>query len=203
MTHLSDRAISGYLLSGELVIDPLLTPLQPASVDLRLGPLVKHLIPGHYDPVKHESPAIREEAIETLVLGPGQFLLACTFEWVEIPPPLVGIITGKSTLARLGLQVEAAGYADPGWKGHLTLELINLGPLMLVLRVGMPICQIRFDYLTDLPEHLYGDPALGSHYQDSVGPVEAIFSRPSSTSAAYLESKPLGPRGAEGSSTIR
>src|SRR5262245_58367741 len=192
MSHLSDRAIASYLLDGSLVIDPILTPLQPASVDLRLGPVIHHLVPGLFDPRKQDTPTMTEDIVETLMLGPGQFALAATYEWIEIPPGLVGIVTGKSTLARVGLQVEAAGYVDPGWKGHLTLELTNLGPLMLVLAVGMPICQIRFDFLTESPEHLYGDPALGSHYQESVGPVGARFSVPSSRaeSAANSESSP-------------
>jgi dCTP deaminase len=196
MTQLSNRAIQSYLLSGEIVIDPLLTPVQPASVDLRLGPSFSALQRGLFDPAKQASPEVTACEGTYYLLGPDQFVLAVTQEWIEIPGFLSGVVTGKSSLARIGLQVEAAGYVDAGWKGRLTLEIKNLGPMLVALRAGMPICQIRFEYLSEVPEHLYGDPVLGSHYQGSTGPVSAVFS-PLPLRDMAVGSKPLS----EGTST--
>lgn len=176
---LSDVDIIQAMYKIGLVIEPLLEPIQPASVDLRLGDTILEARRGLIDPSKPSSKIRTSEPFKFYTLSPGQFILVSTLEWVEIPPTLIGILTGKSSLARVGLQVECAGYVDPGWRGRLTLELSNLGPGMIVLRPGMKICQIRFEQVSCHPEHLYGDPALDSHYQQSQGPVPARFTIPS------------------------
>jgi len=178
---LSDRDIRTALKTGNLVIDPKPDIIQPASVDLHLGDDGIVLRSGVIDPYHdYRDDRTNEHKMVTPLhlLAPGDFLNVHTLEWIEIPSKLVGILVGKSSLARIGLQVESAGYVDPGWCGRLTLELKNLGPLDIVLRPGMPICQIRFQTLTSKPEHLYGDPALNSHYQGSEGPVEGRFDPP-------------------------
>lgn len=144
--------------------------IQPSSVDLKLGPtLVTYEGGGINDGSVNEIP--HDISTVSWFLFPGQFALAATLEWVEIPDDLVGVLVGKSSLARDGLQVEAAGYVDPGWKGNLTIELKNLGPLTIVLRTGMRICQIRFEQMSGVAQYPYGHPALGSKYQGSHGPV--------------------------------
>ena len=175
MTQLSDQSITSLLISGELVINPLIPSIQPASVDLHLYGELQILPRILFNPAEPHPiyPEILPFKQHTLL--PGGFLLGSTLEYLELPGFLVAVVTGKSSLARLGLQVEAAGYVDPGWKGQLTLELVNLGPMMITLRAGMPICQIRFEYLDQTPTHLYGDPLLGSHYQGSAGPISARF----------------------------
>lgn len=177
---LADASIERALRNRALVIDPLLEPIQSASVDLRLGDRLLKPSRGLIHPGVLEVGGQVEtpESFKFYSLSPGEFVNVCTLEWVEIPPDLIGILTGKSSLARLGLQVECAGYVDPGWKGRLTLELCNLGPSMIVLRPAMKICQIRFEVLSSTPQHLYGDPALNSHYQGSEGPVGARFTEP-------------------------
>lgn len=178
---LSDRDILGYLEQRIIGIDPLPNDIQPASVDLHLHATFRQIKPGLFDPTRERSPDTTEISTskqDGYVLNPGQFLLGATMESIRIPAGFVGIITGKSSLARIGLQVEAAGYADPGWDGNLTLELFNMGPLMIVLRARMPICQIRFEKLSTSSVLLYGDRKLRSHYLGSLGPVGGRFDPP-------------------------
>lgn len=159
---LSDSAIEKRLLDGSLVVKPLaIGSIQPASVDLRLGGLIKIATPDGYR--DHDLNADGQYRLK-----PMDFVLGATFEYVEIPHTMVGILVGKSSRAREGIQVEAAGYVDPGWRGHLTLEIAHLSPLPAVLFSGMPICQLRLERIDGKVEHPYN-----GHYQDSVGPVES------------------------------
>jgi dCTP deaminase len=164
---LSDRDIWKAIMDGGLTIDPIKDMVQPTSVDLHLGPILINEEGQEIDLVRYRSQ-------EGYTMLPGAFLLGATYEIIEIPDDLVGIMVGKSTLARLGLQVEAAGYVDPGWKGNLTVELKNLTQRRgIKLQYGMKIAQIRFEQISSKPEHVYGDADLESHYVGSVGPVEA------------------------------
>lgn len=183
MGILSDLDIR-YMLEpvGGLVIRPEPEIIQPTSVDLRLYSVLNlNSRPGQVvDPARGFTPTTHEVMLdgdsEGFYLTPGGFVNGATLEWIEIPPGLVGILMGKSSLARIGLQIEAAGYVDPGWKGRLTLEIVNLGENTIILRPGMDICQIRFEALfLNACERLYGDPALNSHYQGSLGPVSGQF----------------------------
>jgi dCTP deaminase len=179
MSILSDRDIERWMSTEYAAygsIDPLaIRPmgadaLQPASVDLRLGPVIKIAEPdgGH-----REHHLIDQGPY---LLGRGVFILAATLEHVEIPNGLVGIVVGKSSRAREGLVIEAAGYVDPGWRGELTLELDNRGPAPRWLMHGMYICQIRFETLATPARRTYE-----GRYQGSTGPVEsrAVVGRPS------------------------
>lgn len=181
MGILSDRDIEWQLEHGGLEIRPLSLPIQPTSVDLRLGDELRYLTAGQILDTRDPGEVLttlRSLDDHTHMLNPGEFVLGATLEWIDLPTHLVGIVMGKSSLARMGLQVEASGYVDPGWKGRLTLELKNLGPGRIVLVRGMPIAQIRFDRLDQNPPlHPYGDPEIGSHYQGSQGPVGARFGR--------------------------
>jgi dCTP deaminase len=84
----------------------------------------------------------------------------------------VARLEGKSSLGRLGLLIHStAGYVDPGWSGHLTLELSNVANLPITLYFGMKIGQISFLRLTTPVENPYGSPALGSKYQGQTEPT--------------------------------
>lgn len=153
-----------------LVITPLQGPIQSASIDLRLGNSIIVPTPGLLvDPVRGIGPIDKPVEFNRHSLYPRQAILAATLEHVEIPPDMVAKLEGKSTLARLFLQIESAGYVDPGWEGRLTLEIVNLGEYIVVLRPGMLICQIRLEATHDsaVPTRLYGNPELRSHYQSS------------------------------------
>lgn len=168
---LSDADIGSQLSSGQLVIRPLLRPIQSASVDMRLGDEI--IIPRGgriIDPMNGVGVLDQPAPLIAYPLVPGEFVNVCTLEWVDLPTHLVAFMVGKSSLARFGLQVEAAGLVDPGWKGRLTLELKNLGPDTIMLRPRMKICQMYFLPIFNLPvEREYGHRLLNSHYQGSTG----------------------------------
>jgi len=88
-------------------------------------------------------------------------------------PMIVGRIEGKSSLARKGLIVHTAGFVDPGFNGQLVLEITNLSDEIFILKPGMRIAQIAFQFLDKPASKPYGHPELGSHYQDQVGVVES------------------------------
>ena len=157
-----------------LVVDPLYEPIQPASIDLRMGDEVLWPGQGLIDRAKGIRPeSVREKIKGALFLNPNAFTRVATLERIVIPTGLLGLLVGKSSWARDGLQVEAAGFLDPGWDGHPTLELKNLGPSIIILRPGDLIAQLVVLLMTGEPSRLYGDPELGSHYQGSVGPEES------------------------------
>ena len=146
--------------------------LQPASYDLRLGGEVRTENGLAYqlweDGRPHQSRSWAED------MEPGRFLLGHTLETIHVPPHLCARVEGKSTWARMGLQVHSAGFIDPGFKGQLTLELVNHSQIKhFKLRRGMLICQISFHVLAARPERLYGEVGLGSHYHNQVGATPA------------------------------
>lgn len=143
--------------------------LQPASYDVRLG---RELRTEHG--VAFQLGTEPGEMLDW-VMSPGQFLLGHTEEYFRIPTHLCARVDGKSSVGRLGLAVHVtAGFIDPGFQGQITLELKCHNQMKgFVLRPGMLIAQVTFHRLTDAPERLYGDPALGSHYQNQVGATPA------------------------------
>jgi len=190
---LSDRSIREALASGRLVIDPLgENAVQPASLDVRLDRHFR-VFRNHREAfidVRQDVPELTEaESIaddEPFVLHPGEFVLGSTVERVELADDLVARVEGKSSLGRLGLLVHAtAGFVDPGWKGHLTLELSNVSTLPIRLYYGMKIGQLSFQNLTTPAERPYGHPDLKSRYQGQEKPTASRiyrdFSQPSSS----------------------
>lgn len=131
--------------------------VQPCSYDLTLSD-------------QFLTPKVLVETVE-YILMPGEFLLASTLETVTIPSSLAGRVCGKSGLARNGLTVEAAGLIDPGFQGTITLEVFNYSDEQILLRKGMRIAQITFEYLLHPCKAPYGSESLNSHYQFQEGPV--------------------------------
>ena len=175
---LSDRSIREELTSGNIVIDPIDTDdIQPASVDVRLDReiLVFRNTRRPYVDVRKSLEGLTdmEEIGDDIpfMLHPGEFVLGSTLEHIELPGHLVARLEGKSSLGRIGLLIHStAGYVDPGWKGHLTLELSNVSNLPITLYYKMKIGQLSFSQLSTPSERLYGDPSLGSKYQGQSGP---------------------------------
>lgn len=172
---LSDRDIRLELQAGELRIYPLAdNAIQPASIDVRLGPGFKKIRPFF----PFYAGGVMGEQYETIDqdsywLEAGEFLLATTLEYVRVPPHLCIKIEGKSTRGRTGLQVENAGFADPGFHGQLTLELMNQAKGRIELKEGMLIAQLRIARLSSEAEYPYGSTHLGSHYQGQRGTTGA------------------------------
>ncbi|MEZ4503975.1 MAG: dCTP deaminase [Dehalococcoidia bacterium] len=176
---LSDHDIREVLESGALIVDPLgEDALQPASLDIRLDREFR-VFRNHREsfidprmPVEDLTEVERVENDEAFVLHPGEFVLGSTLERVALPPNLVARVEGKSSLGRLGLLVHAtAGYVDPGWDGHLTMELSNVANLPIKLYYGMKIGQLSFLELKTPADRPYGSAGLGSKYQGQTGPT--------------------------------
>lgn len=180
---LSDRTIKEELAKGRIVIEPLdPQDIQPASVDLHLDYrlLVFRNTRMPYIDVKKQADDLTDlveiQGDEAFNLHPGEFVLASTTEHIEVPDDLVARLEGKSSLGRIGLVIHStAGYVDPGWKGHLTLELANIARLPITLYQGMKIGQISFLRLTTPAERLYGSSSLGSKYQGQTEPTASRY----------------------------
>ena len=182
---LSDRTIREELAKGRIVIDPFdESCIQPASVDIHMDRklLVFRNSRRPYIDIHQDQDGLTElEEIpgdQPFILHPGEFILGSTLEKVTIPNDMVARLEGKSSLGRIGLLIHStAGYIDPGWNGHLTLELSNVSNLPITLYYKMKIGQISFLRLTTPAEHLYGSPELGSKYQGQEGPTASRIYR--------------------------
>ncbi|MCS3781387.1 dCTP deaminase [Tsukamurella ocularis] len=176
---LSDRDIRAHVESGRLGIDPFDPQMvQPSSVDVRLDGLFRVFNNTRYT---HIDPKQRQDELTTLVepdegepfvLHPGEFVLGSTLEVCSLPDDLAGRLEGKSSLGRLGLLTHStAGFIDPGFSGHITLELSNVANLPITLWPGMKIGQLCLFRLTSPAETPYGSSAVGSKYQGQRGPT--------------------------------
>jgi dCTP deaminase len=180
---LSDRQIREQLESGGIVIDPLGEGcIQPSSVDLhtdRLFRVFRNDTTPFIDPKAAQEDLTELVEVEdgaAFILHPGEFVLASTFERVRIAPDLAARLEGKSSLGRLGLLTHStAGFLDPGFEGHVTLELSNVANLPITLYPGMRIGQIAVFQLTTPAEQPYGTPGIGSKYQNQRGPTPSKY----------------------------
>ncbi|GAB09513.1 deoxycytidine triphosphate deaminase [Gordonia araii NBRC 100433] len=176
---LSDRDIRAQLDSGRLQIEPFEPGLvQPSSVDVRLDGLFRvfnNTRYTHIDPAQQQddlTTLVERKAGEPFVLHPGEFVLGSTLEVCSLPDDLAGRLEGKSSLGRLGLLTHStAGFIDPGFSGHITLELSNVANLPITLWPGMKIGQLCLIKLSSPAEHPYGSAAVGSKYQGQRGPT--------------------------------
>ncbi len=176
---LSDRDIRAELDSGRVVLEPYdPAMIQPSSVDVRIDRLFR-LFDNHkysvIDPAQEQPELTRLVEVdkgEAFVLHPGEFVLASTFEVVTLPDDVAARLEGKSSLGRLGLITHStAGFIDPGFSGHVTLELANVATLPIKLWPGMKIGQLCFFRLSSAAEHPYGSAKYGSRYLGQRGPT--------------------------------
>lgn len=176
---LSDRDILAELDAKRVRLDPFHPEMvQPSSVDVRLDRFFRvfenHRYP-HIDPAEEQPDLTRMvEPVgdEPFILHPGEFVLGSTYELVTLPDDVAARLEGKSSLGRLGLLTHStAGFIDPGFSGHVTLELSNVATLPIKLWPGMKIGQLCFFRLSSPAEHPYGSEKYGSRYQDQRGPT--------------------------------
>jgi dCTP deaminase len=176
---LSDRDLVGEIKAGNLVLDPFEPELlQPSSIDVRLDRLFRvfnnHLY-THIDPSVQQddlTPMVEVANGEPFILHPGEFVLGSTLEVITLGDQLAGRLEGKSSLGRLGLLTHStAGFIDPGFSGHVTLELSNVATLPIKLWPGMKIGQLCIFRLSSPAESPYGSPVYGSRYQGQRGPT--------------------------------
>ncbi len=176
---LSDRDIRAEFAAGRLGLEPFEDNLvQPSSIDVRLDRMFRVFNNTRYT---HIDPAQRQDELTSLVepaegepfvLHPGEFVLGSTLEVCTLPDDLAGRLEGKSSLGRLGLLTHStAGFIDPGFSGHITLELSNVANLPITLWPGMKIGQLCLFRLTSPAENPYGSAGAGSKYQGQRGPT--------------------------------
>lgn len=176
---LSDRDILAEIDAGRIGLDPLAKEMiQPSSIDVRLDKFFRifdnHKYP-HIDPAADQSDLTRPVEVDTdeaFVLHPGEFVLGSTYEQVTLPDDIAARLEGKSSLGRLGLMTHStAGFIDPGFSGHVTLELANVATLPIKLYPGMKIGQLCYFRLTSPADNPYGSATYGSRYQGQRGPT--------------------------------
>jgi len=176
---LSDRDIVAEIEAGRVALEPYDRELvQPSSIDVRLDRFFRVFNNSRYT---HIDPSIRQDELTTLVeprgdeafvLHPGEFVLGSTLEIVTLPDDVASRLEGKSSLGRLGLITHStAGFIDPGFSGHITLELSNVANLPIMLWPGMKIGQLCLIRLSSPAEFPYGSSVYGSRYQGQRGPT--------------------------------
>jgi dCTP deaminase len=180
---LSDRTIRRLLDEGRIGIDPYeASLLQPSSVDVRVDRYFRVFRNSRYPfiDVKTNQEDLTEVVEvtddEAFILHPGEFVLGSTLERITLPEDVVGRLDGKSSLGRLGLLIHStAGFIDPGWDGHVTLELSNVANLPITIYAGMKIGQLSFVQLSEPAERPYGSEGIGSKYQGQRGPTPSRY----------------------------
>ncbi|MEY4444862.1 MAG: hypothetical protein RL301_941 [Actinomycetota bacterium] len=176
---LSDRDIRSEIEAGRVGVEPYEAKMiQPSSIDVRLDKFFRVFENHKYeviDPSLEQPELTREIEVkgnEHFILHPGEFVLASTYEVVTLPEDIAGRLEGKSSLGRLGLLTHStAGFIDPGFSGHITLELSNVANLPVKLFPGMKIGQLCLIKLSSSAEHPYGSALYGSRYQGQRGPT--------------------------------
>ncbi|CAB4603482.1 unannotated protein [freshwater metagenome] len=176
---LSDRDIRAEIAAGRVAVEPFAESMvQPSSVDVRLDRFFRVFENHKYsviDPSIEQSELTREVIVEPnehFILHPGEFVLASTYEIITLPDDIAGRLEGKSSLGRLGLLTHStAGFIDPGFSGHITLELSNVANLPVKLFPGMKIGQLCLIKLSSPAEHPYGSAVYASRYQGQRGPT--------------------------------
>lgn len=176
---LSDSDIRSYVASGRVRLKPWDPEMvQPSSVDIHLDRFFR-LFDNHKYPVVDPAAdqpeltrLIEVSADGEIVLHPGEFVLGATYERVTLADDVAARLEGKSSLGRLGLLTHStAGFIDPGFSGHVTLELSNTATLPIKLYPGMKVGQLCFFQLSSPAERPYGAGATGSRYQGQRGPT--------------------------------
>ena len=176
---LSDRDIRAQIESKRVGVEPFADAMiQPSSVDVRLDKFFRVFENHKYEVIDPslEQPELTREIIaedgEAFILHPGEFVLASTYEVITLPDDIAGRLEGKSSLGRLGLLTHStAGFIDPGFSGHITLELSNVANLPVKLYPGMKIGQLCLIKLSSPAEHPYGSAQYLNRYQGQRGPT--------------------------------
>ncbi|MGO1560856.1 Deoxycytidine triphosphate deaminase [Actinomycetales bacterium JB111] len=176
---LSDHDIRSHIEDGRVRLDPFdPEAVQPASVDVRLDRSFRLFDNHRYDVIDPSADQpdltrlVEMDPGEPFVLHPGEFVLGATYERVTLADDVAARLEGKSSLGRLGLLTHStAGFIDPGFTGHVTLELSNTATMPIRLWPGMKIGQLCFFTLSTPADKPYGQGADGSRYQGQRGPT--------------------------------
>jgi dCTP deaminase len=180
---LSDRSLREAIKAGRLIVEPLdEDAIQPSSIDIRLDGRfrvfhnARHPYIDVRQPMEGLTELVEVKPDDAFILHPGEFVLGSTLEMVGIPADLAARLEGKSSLGRLGLLTHStAGFLDPGFKGHVTLELSNVANLPITLYPGMRIGQIAVFQLNTPADRPYGSRGVNSKYQNQRGPTPSRY----------------------------
>jgi dCTP deaminase len=143
---LSDITLQEMIEKRDLIIDPVReNSIQPASVDCHLGRHFLVVEDRMMNTIDMDSEILyREIEGDEITIPPHSFLLATTEEYIKLPDNLTAFVEGRSSIGRIGLFIQNAGWVDPGFEGNITLELYNANSLPIRLRAGRRICQLVF-----------------------------------------------------------
>lgn len=160
---LSDKTIRKMLDERSLIIKPLTEEqVQPASVDIRLGNTFSVVDDTPSGIITLDSEIkYRSITSDTYLILPGQFVLATTMEYFELPDNMTAFVEGRSSLGRMGLFIQNAGWVDPGFKGEITLELFNANRCAIELKAGRRVGQLVFAEMDDFAENPYNGKYQG------------------------------------------
>ena len=130
--------------------------IQPASLDIRLGNTFA-IVEDTHNNIITMTDEIKYKTITTdkYILMPGQFVLATTMEYFKLPNNITAFVEGRSSLGRMGLFIQNAGWVDPGFEGEITLELFNANRCAIELQAGRRVGQLVFATMTDVPNNIY------------------------------------------------
>jgi deoxycytidine triphosphate deaminase len=184
--YLADTELKEKLKEMNIVSDSTDQPfsaqeqIQPCSIDLRLSNVF--WIPRRIKSLDLRKSALLEldprrywrkkvlKSQESITIRPGQLILGRVSEKFSIPTDCAGKIEGRSSFSRLGLGVHCTGdFINPGYRGHMPVELYNYSPNSIRIYPYLPICQLKLVGLTSVPSKLYGIEELQSKYMDDDG----------------------------------
>ena len=154
---LSDKTIRDMISKGSLIKSPIENiQIQPASLDIRLGDTFAVIEDSPDGILDMESPiSYKIIRSDTYLLLPGQFVLATTMEYLDLPDDMTAFVEGRSSLGRMGLFIQNAGWVDPGFEGEITLELFNANRCAIELTAGRRVGQLVFAQMDAAAENPY------------------------------------------------
>lgn len=160
---LSDKTLKKLIKSKTLIVKPIDDKsIQPASIDCRLGNHFLVMEENKMEIITLDSKIkYREIIADEITIPPKSFLLATTQEYFEMPDNLTAFVEGRSSIGRIGLFIQNAGWIDPGFKGRITLELYNASSLPIKLKSGKRICQMVFCKMDSPAENPYSGKYQG------------------------------------------
>jgi dCTP deaminase len=166
---ISDKTLKKLIKKGELVIEPITKEsIQPASIDCRLGDTYLEIDTSEMSSISMTSEIkYRKITKDTFTIPAHNFILATTMEYIELPDNITAFVEGRSSVGRMGLFIQNAGWVDPGFKGKITLELYNANSLPIILEKGRRICQFVFCYMDENAQNPYKGKYQGQ--KDTVG----------------------------------
>ncbi len=160
---LSGQTIRKLVKEGQLVIDPFREDsLQAASYDFHLAPDFLIVDANAMDVITFDKEiTYREIKGSEITIPPYGFILASTEEFLKVPANMTVRVEGRSSIGRMGLFIQNAGWIDPGYEGRITLELYNANPLPIKLTAGRRICQFVFTFTDEPVEKPYAGKYKG------------------------------------------